>query len=124
MEVHKKKKRTFFFLMAIASYILSSAIFYLLDYHAMFFISLAYAFVATAVMLVNMFWKISVHSAGVAGPTTALVCVFGAALIPLYIFTVAVVYVRLKLKAHTPPQLLAGALIAIAVTFLTYFFFY
>lgn len=124
MEVHERKKRTFFFLMAIAGYILSSAVFYFLNYHSMFFISLAYIFVTTAVMLVNIFWKISVHSAGVAGPTTALVYVFGLGFIPLYILTVLVILVRLKLKAHTLPQLMVGALMAIAITFLTYFFFY
>ncbi|TRZ54038.1 hypothetical protein D4Q76_03280 [archaeon] len=124
MEVRERQKRTFFFLIAIACYIISSAVFYLLDYHEMLSISLAYAFVTAAVMLVNISWKISVHSAGVAGPTTAMVYVFGLWLIPLYSLTVLVILVRLKMKAHTLPQLIAGTLMAIAITFLTYFLFY
>lgn len=90
----------------------------------MLLISLTYVFVTASIMFVTLFWKISVHSAGVAGPTTALVYFFGLGFVPMYILTALVITVRLKLKAHTLPQLLAGVLIAMAVTFLTYFFFY
>lgn len=124
IDVHDRKKRTIFFLMAIISYITASVIFYYLNYHTMFSISMAYIFVTTAVMIINLFWKISVHSAGVAGPTTALVYVFGKELIPLYIFTIIIIYIRLKLRAHNLIQLIAGSVVAIAVTFLTYLFFY
>ncbi len=90
----------------------------------MLLISLSYVFVTTAIMFVTLFWKISVHSAGVAGPTTALVYFFGKEMIFLHILTMIVILVRLKLKVHTLPQLIAGSVMAIVVTFLTYFFFY
>ena len=87
-------------------------------------ISLAYLFVDIAIMVNNLFWKISIHAAGIAGPTTALVYVFGTKFIFLYIFTALVFYIRLKLKAHTLYQLMAGCAVAIGVTFLMDLFFY
>ncbi|MFZ3077214.1 MAG: hypothetical protein WA139_02050 [Candidatus Aenigmatarchaeota archaeon] len=124
IDVKDRKMRIYFLFIALISYIASSIIFHYLGYHAMFLISLAYVFVASAVMVANFFQKISIHSAGIAGPTTALVYVFGLGLVPLYILTVIVCHVRLKQKAHTLPQLMVGALIAIAITFTIYFFFY
>lgn len=124
IDIQERKKRTLFFLTAIVSYVATSFIFYYLNYHHMFSISIAYMFVTSFIMLINLFWKISVHSAGVAGPTTALVYVFGIELIPIYVFTFIIIYVRLKLKAHNLIQLIAGAFAAILITFLTYLFFY
>ena len=81
---------------------------------------MSYVFVTSAVFIINLFWKISAHSAGVAGPTTALVYVFGPSLIPLYVLTLLVMWVRLKIKVHNLKQLIAGALIAIFITSLVY----
>lgn len=124
INIISRRIRTVVLIMAIASYAASSAVFYYLDYHAMFAISLAYLFVDIAIMVNNLFWKISIHAAGIAGPTTALVYVFGTKFVFLYIFTAMVFYIRLKLKAHTLCQLVAGCAVAVVVTFLTYLFFY
>lgn len=124
VDIRSRKTRVAVLAAAAASYVASSAVFYYLGYHAMFVISLAYLFVTAVVMMNNLFWKISVHAAGVAGPTTALAFVFGTGLVPLYILTAAVFYVRLKLKAHTLAQLFGGAAAGIAVTLLTYLIFY
>lgn len=124
IDINERKYRTFFLLFAIVVYIMSSAIFFYLNYHEMLLISLAYVFVTTSIMLATLFWKISIHSAGVACPTTALVYFFGKEIIFLYILTAIVIFVRFKLKVHTLSQLIAGSAAAIVVTFLTYFFFY
>ncbi len=124
MDMTSRKIRAATMLTSIAGDIASSAVFYYLDYRAMLAISLAYLFVSVAVAINNLFWKISIHAAGIAGPTTALVYVFGVSLIPLYILTATVFYVRMKLKAHTPAQLFGGVVIGIAITFLTYLIFY
>lgn len=124
MDIRSRRIRAAVLTAAIASYAASSAVFYYLNYHAMFAISLAYLFVTAAIMLNNLFWKISIHAAGIAGPTAALVFVFGTGLVPLYVLTAAVFYARLKLKAHTLAQLFGGAVAGIVVTFLTYLIFY
>ncbi len=124
IDIRNRKRRTLFFFFAILNYIAAALIFYYLGDRLMFLISLAYFLVTCSIALINLFWKISVHAAGVAGPTTALVYIFGKEIIPLYIFTIVIIYVRIKLKMHSLSQLLAGTIVAIAMTFLTYYLFY
>jgi len=119
-EFSKRERRAIVYLIGLLCFVIASLIFWLLNFHIMFLISMAYVFVTSAVFIINLFWKISAHSAGVAGPTTALVYVFGPTLIPLYVVTLLVIWVRLKIKVHNLKQLIAGALIAIFITLLVY----
>jgi membrane-associated phospholipid phosphatase len=116
----EKEKRGKVYLVAFCSYLISASIFLFLKIHSMFLISVAYLCVVSAISFINMFWKISAHSAGVAGPITALVYVFGYHLLPLYLLTLVVMWCRLKMGIHDLKQLIAGALIAIFITFIVY----
>ena len=120
IDVDKKEDRVIPYLVGIVSYLIASSIFWLLNAHIMFVISMAYVFVTSAISIINIFWKISAHTAGVAGPTTALIYVFGLNLIPLYALTLLVIWIRLKLKAHNMLQLMTGAIVAIFITSLVY----
>jgi membrane-associated phospholipid phosphatase len=90
----------------------------------MFVIALAYLCVASTTSVITLVWKISAHTAGVAGPVTALVFVFGHWLLSLHVLSVMMVWSRVKLRAHTLTQAVAGVLVAIAVTSCVYFLFY
>jgi len=63
-------------------------------------------------MVINLFWKISVHTGFVAAATTILVIVYGAnggltlLLVPL------IAWARIRLAAHSPAQVAAGALLS------------
>lgn len=120
LDVSAREKRSLFYITAITGYIIASAIFKILNMHVMFCIAAAYVFVTATLAIINVHWKISAHAAGVAGPTTALVWVFGLQWIWLYFFTAIVIWARWKLKAHTAAQLFAGAISAILVTVVTY----
>lgn len=124
IDMTSRKIRAVTMLTSIASNIASSAVFYYLGYHAMLAISLAYLFVSVAIAINGLFWKISIHAAGIACPTTALVYAFGIGAVPLYLLTLLTVFVRFRLKAHTLAQLIGGSVVAIVVTFLVYLFFY
>jgi len=66
-------------------------------------------------MAVNLLWKISLHTAFIAGAVTILVVVYGAMAawtVPL-LFPVA--WARAVLKQHTPAQTVAGAALAVAI---------
>lgn len=119
-----KKERNFLYLASIISYIISASLFWYLGSHIMFLISIAYIAVASSVAIVNLFWKVSAHTTGTAGPITALVYVYGMILLPMYLIVLPVAYLRYKDKAHTTAQLVAGAFIAIIVTFLIFAIFY
>ena len=118
--VSKKESRTPFFLIAIALYSVAAIIFFVTNTGIMFLLALSYTFVTIILMLVNRFWKVSVHSAGVAGPVFALIFVFGVMFLPLSLLIVLVSWSRIKLKKHTFMQTLAGSLIPIAVGLVVY----
>ncbi|MFH0929516.1 MAG: hypothetical protein V1818_04160 [Candidatus Aenigmatarchaeota archaeon] len=119
-DIEDRKRRSKPYLITIMSFLACSVIFWLLDSKAMFMLSLSYLLVTSAIAVINMFWKISAHSSGMAGPTTALVYVFGPSLAPLYLLTLMIVLIRLKAKAHDILQLVAGVLVAILITLAVY----
>jgi membrane-associated phospholipid phosphatase len=122
--VSDQKMRTPFYLVAIIGYVTASIIFFILHYQVMLVLSMAYVWVTTVVMIANLFWKVSSHSAGVAGPLTGLAYVYGLIALPLFLLVPMVIWVRKQLAAHTLTQLITGAAIAIFVTLIVYHVFY
>jgi len=122
--VSKKETRTPFFLIAIALYSFAAIIFFSTNTKIMFLLALGYTFVTIILLVVNRFWKVSVHSAGVTGPIFALIFVFGIIVMPLSLIIVLVSWSRIKLKKHTFNQTLVGSLIPIAVGLVVYSMFY
>ncbi len=70
-----------------------------------------YFLTSLLITVINKFWKISAHTMGVAVPLgTALYLESEFTYVFLFILAV-VMWARLKLKVHTPKQVLAGALL-------------
>jgi len=120
LDVSDVRQRGPLYLPGLASYVAGAAIFLILNNKVMFVISFAYICVASVTFLITFAWKISTHTAGIAGPSTALVFVFGAQLLPVYLLSVLMVWSRVKLGAHTPRQAIAGLIVAVAITALLY----
>ncbi|MFC1904698.1 phosphatase PAP2 family protein [Chloroflexota bacterium] len=74
-------------------------------------------------MVINMRWKISVHSAFIAASITTLVIIYGriagasAVLIPL------IGWSRIELKHHSLAQVVTGALLAILIVIIVFYLF-
>jgi membrane-associated phospholipid phosphatase len=68
------------------------------------------------VYYINKYWKISVHSMGVAGPTTALIFAFGPVGSILGLILPLVMWSRVYLKKHTMTQVIAGAVLGFLLT--------
>jgi hypothetical protein len=113
--ISKRKARTPFYLVAMASYSFATIIFLVTSTKIIFLLALCSLIVTIILMGVNLFWKVSVHCAGVTGPIFALVCVFGINAIPLTSIVGLVGWSRIKLKSHTFAQTLVGTLIALTV---------
>jgi len=124
IDITDRKKRPRFFAMSLVGYSLGAVTFGLLNATSMMVLSLAYVFVTLSVALISLFWKVSVHTTGIAGPVTGLTYVFGWVVAPLYLLLLPVGWARLKLRAHTPAQLVVGVIVAFFVTFLVYRVFY
>nr|MDO8133446.1 hypothetical protein [Candidatus Njordarchaeum guaymaensis] len=112
------------FAMAILGYSLGVVLFGFFSAISLMVLSLAYVGVTTSIALISFFWKISVHSSGIAGPVTALTYVFGWTAALMYLWLLPIGWARLKLKAHTLPQVLGGGVAATFITFVVYVLFY
>jgi len=120
LDVSEKEMRTPFFVMAAAFYSVAAVIFFFTNTRILLLLAVSYAFVTVILLLVNRFWKVSVHSAGVTGPVFALIFVFGFMVLPLSLMIVLVGWSRIKLKQHTFTQTFVGSLIPIAVGLVLY----
>lgn len=82
----------------------------------------AYAFgylVNTALYaFINRTWKISIHGAGVGGPTGILLFLEGGQYWPLIFLVIPLLWSRVKLRYHTPAQVISGATLGGALFYL------
>ena len=69
---------------------------------------LGYSVGTLFIFFVNLWWKISAHAMGVAGPTVVLLFVFGPWGVLLGLLLPPVIWSRVYLKKHTLAQALAG----------------
>ena len=115
--VSEKAERTKPFAGAIASYLVGSLVLFSLNAPAIITaLMLCYAGNSLAMLLITRRWKISVHASGIAGPTTALIVSLGTWASIFFALLIPVGWARIRLKAHTPTQILAGALVTILAT--------
>jgi len=118
--VSNREKRTPIFLIAIANYSVASIIFLGTNTKIMFLLALGSLLVSLISMAVNLFWKVSIHCAGVTGPIFALIFVFGISALPLTSIVGLVGWSRITLKNHTFAQTLVGTLISLTVGLVVY----
>jgi len=117
--VSEREERAKPFAGAISSYIIGSLVLSLMKAPTMVTaLMLCYAGNTLVMMLITRRWKISIHASGVAGPTTALIVSLGMWASIFFALLVPVGWARIKLKAHTPTQLLAGALVTVVLTWI------
>lgn len=123
-QVKDPRRRNPLFISAAISYAIGLVL--LLYLHAPFIASalmLAYVVNITAAGLINFFDKVSVHVWGISGPSVALFYVYGYPVLAALIALAAVVGVsRIRIKAHTPLQVVSAILVSVPLTFLVVYF--
>ena len=110
--------------LGLMSYGVGVVIFFVFGNWLMFVMALAYLCVGLTMLAITFVWKISAHTAGIAGPTTALAFVLGVWILPLYVLSIVMIWARVKLRAHTLAQAVGGFIVALAVTSFVYYAFY
>ncbi len=124
LDVSDSTMRSRFFLYAILFYMISTFIYWISECHVFVVLSLAYVTVTTGMMIATYRTKVSVHCAGVGGPGTALIIVYGIlglAVIPIWAL---VIWSRPILRQHSLGQSVAGLILSIFITICTYFVFW
>ena len=117
--VSERQERVRPFVGAAASYLAGSVALLLLRAPTIIIaLMLCYACNTVIMLLITLRWKISIHASGIAGPTTALVYSIGPWAAVFFILLIPVGWARVQLKAHTPWEVFAGAIVTAIATWL------
>ncbi|MFW9768456.1 MAG: hypothetical protein ACFFF9_03050 [Candidatus Thorarchaeota archaeon] len=124
LDVSKRESRTRFFIFSMMCDVLAYSVYSILGCLIMSTLAAAYFSVTLGITIVSQRWKISVHAAGVGGPGTALIYVYGPTALLVILVWAAVVWSRVTLKQHNTEQTLAGVILSTAITVVTYLVLY
>jgi membrane-associated phospholipid phosphatase len=119
LEITDRTKRTVPLIFAICSYLLGFLV--LLWFGAPAIVSvlmLIYGTNTLIILIINFYWKISIHAMGIAGPTAAFIFTFGPVGIIIGLIIPLVMWSRLKLKKHTLSQVIAGSVLGLLLTWI------
>ncbi len=120
LDVSRREHRGRYFLFSIACYALAYILYSLTQCTVMAILAAAYVFVTSGVTMTNHYTKVSVHAAGVSGPGTALIWMYGVVALLVVPIWFLVVWSRMTLKQHSLEQGLLGLLIGIVITLAVY----
>ncbi|HLF29368.1 MAG TPA: hypothetical protein VJG32_23835 [Anaerolineae bacterium] len=120
----ERRQRAMSFVFMAVSYPIGFVVLNLVQAPAIFeAIALTYVVVVLALIAVNLFFKASGHAAGVAGPVSAMIYLYGLIAVPLLALIPLTMWARVKARGHTLAQTLAGALLSAGVTLLVLFLY-
>lgn len=124
LDVSKQEQRLRFFLFGILCYIAAYGVYWWVQSDVMRILAAAYVAVTSGVTLTNEYTKVSVHAAGIAGPSTALIYMYGVPALPIIGIWGLVVWARSTLKQHSIAQGILGIVLGVFITAVTYFILY
>jgi hypothetical protein len=67
-------------------------------------------------MMITLWWKISMHASSLGGVAAMLTVLYGAVMLPLFVLLIFVSWSRVVLRRHTVPQVIAGSLAGIVLS--------
>jgi membrane-associated phospholipid phosphatase len=124
IDIPERKDRNYPLLIVILSYFIGAAVLYTINApHITTVLMFSYFSNTLIVFFINLYWKISIHAMGIAGPTAALIYVFGPAGAIFALIIPVVMWSRVYLKRHTAGQVITGALLGFTLTILQIHYF-
>ena len=122
--IKARKQRNKIYLLASACAAVSCVVLYYLGAPRVLVASFVTALSAIVIfMCINLWWKISVHTAFATASVTVLIVLYGpigaltAVLLPL------IGWSRIELEHHSPAQVATGALVAALIVMVVFYFF-
>jgi len=117
VDMPRREDRIYPLLLVILSYVLGVVVLYTLGAPQLTTIlMICYLNNTIVVLLFSLFWKISIHAMGIAGPATAIMYLFGWPGLIFSLLVPPVIWSRLYLKRHTPSQLIMGTFLGYILT--------
>jgi membrane-associated phospholipid phosphatase len=123
MDMTDRTKRTLPLFFAVCSYLIGFLVLLSMGAPALTTaLMLIYSSNTLIILFINLSWKISIHTMGVAGPTVALTYLFGLPGLLFGLLIPLVMWSRVELKKHTISQVLAGGIVGIILTYIQLYF--
>lgn len=67
-------------------------------------------------MVITLWWKISLHASTLGAAATILTVLYGAVMLPAFVLLILVSWSRVALRRHTLSQVIAGSLLSIVLS--------
>lgn len=117
LDVVNKEDRLIPMVLGVVGYAAGAAILHFLNAPQLATVLMVcYAVVTAAMTIITPYWKISIHSCGVIGPSIAMSLTFWPWGLLYFLIFPPVVWSRYVLKKHTPLQLTMGAVVGFILT--------
>ncbi len=117
LDVVNKEDRIAPMILGVIGYAAGAALLYFLNAPQLATVLMVcYAVVTAAMTVITPYWKISIHSCGVIGPSIGMAIAFWPWGLLYFLIFPPVVWSRYVLKKHTPLQLTMGAVVGFILT--------
>ena len=119
-----RRERNRIYLLATVCAVVSCVVLYYTEAPLVLVASFAAGLSAIIIfMSINLLWKISVHTAFVAGSITVLIVLYGASGAATAVLLPLLGWSRIELEHHSPAQVAAGALLAALIVVVVFHLF-
>jgi membrane-associated phospholipid phosphatase len=111
-----REQRNSVYLLASALGVIDCALYWYLHAPRLLSVLFTTGLIAVVIfMVINYYWKISLHTAFITGAVVVLVIIFGWKVLFTVVFIPLVAWSRIVLKQHTIPQVIAGGLLSVII---------
>jgi len=119
LDVPERMRRIIPFLVSVAGYLVAWGLLRRLESPKIVYVLMwIYAFNTLIATGITYYWKISIHGMAFGGPVAALGVAFSVQFFWLALIAPVIVYARVKLKAHSVWQVIAGLLMGFVLTYI------
>lgn len=122
--INPRQQRSRIYLLAIGCAIIGYIVLIIFDAPELLRAAFLSGLIAVTVfMIVNLFWKISLHTAFITASVTVLIIVYGEAAAWTVIFVPLIAWARLEMRLHTPAQVFVGTLLSVSIVTIVFYLF-
>ena len=119
-----RRQRTKIYLVASICALAGGAVLFYLEAPPVLLATVVTGLLATVVFMgINLWWKISLHSAFMAASVTTLVMVYGSVAALTAVLLPLVAWARIELEEHSIAQVAVGALLAASIAVVVFYLF-
>ena len=119
--INLRKQRSRIYLLAICCAIIGYIVLIFIDAPELLRAAFLSGLIAVVLfMIINLFWKISLHTAFITSSVAVLIIVYGKAAAWTVLFIPLIAWARLEMRLHTPAQVAAGALLSVSVVIIVF----